>query len=114
MMRAARDDRLAGVHADPDAHLAVLRPLVLGKGPLRLGRSERGIACTREDVEERVALRVDLLAAVGAECSAYQPAVLGADVGPALAERACEPSGSLDVREDEGDRSTPQVGHGPK
>jgi hypothetical protein len=108
-----RDDGLAGVHADPDSHLPVLRPLVRAQRPLRLGGGERGVPSAREDVEERVALRVDLLAALSAEGCPHEPTVLGADTGPALAERACEPRRPLDVREEEGDRSTPQVGHGP-
>ena len=71
-----RDGRLAGVQPHPDAHLAVLGP---GVRRARAGVSccRRGVAGPGEDVEERIALGVDLLAAVARERLAHEPLVVG-------------------------------------
>ena len=57
------DDRLARVQAHADAHLGFLRPGVASERALPRDRRADPIARTRERVEERIALDVDLLAA---------------------------------------------------
>ena len=81
-----RDGRLAGVQPHPYAHLAVLGPGVrLQRAlPVRCGR--RRVAGAGEDVEEGVALGVDLLAAVARERLAHEPLVVGEHCRVAVAQ----------------------------
>ena len=78
---------------------------------LRLRGCEGGVAGPPEDVEERVALRVDLVAAVRRERLADDPPMRRADVGPAVAKLLHERRRSLDVREHEGDGAGEPLGH---
>ena len=61
------EDRLAGVQAHAHAQLRALGPVVRRKRALTVGGRGGGVARAREDVEEGVALGIDLLAAVRGE-----------------------------------------------
>ena len=71
----AAERRLAGVQAHPDADVGAVGPVVLRVRALRLDGCGDRVAGAREGEEERVALRVDLDAAVLREALAHQPAV---------------------------------------
>ena len=71
-----RDRRLTGVHAHPDPEPRVGGPGVSLEGLLGCHRSRNGILGARKGVEERVSLRVDLVAVVGRERLTDQAAVL--------------------------------------
>jgi hypothetical protein len=87
--------------ADPHLKRGPARPRVCRYCPLARGRSENGILGTVEGDEERVALVVDLLTAVGCECFAEQPSVLGED-GYVLAAVGLEQlRRAFDIREQE-------------
>ena len=79
--------------------------------PLRLHRCEHGFVCAPERVEERVALRVDLVTAVLGEGHADQPLVLGEHLRVALPQPSDKPGGALDVREHERDRTARKLAH---
>ena len=100
-----RHGRLAGVHAHSNAHVAALRPRVPAQRPLRGGGGFRGGTGAREDVEERVALRVDLLSTVVRERPTQNAAMLGQRLAVAIAQLSEQPSRPFDVREQEGDRA---------
>jgi hypothetical protein len=55
---------VAGVNADPDPDRCAGRPLVARQGPLDLQRAQHGLLRVGERHEERVALRVHLVAGV--------------------------------------------------
>src|SRR5439155_17263909 len=80
------EDGLAGVQPHADAEVGVRGPVVRGERALPVGCRRGGVAGAREDVEERVALRVDLLATVGGERLSEQPLVLAEDAAVAVAE----------------------------
>jgi hypothetical protein len=63
----------------------------------------------RERDEERVALRVDHLSPDPSECLAKNSLVLGESSAVRLTEALEQPGRSLDVREEEGDRSPREV-----
>ena len=101
------DAGLAGVQSHADAHLHLLRPLMLGERDLRGGTGLDRCAGAAEDDEERVALGVDLdTAALGK--GRPQELVMGREhVAVAVAAKLLEQAGrALDVRE--------QEGHGPR
>src|SRR5580765_3987853 len=91
--------RLACVDAHPDAHRR------LGESHLRRSGREHRVAGAFEDAEERVALRVDLHAAVVSDGPTNPAPVLGECVGVRSAERIEQASRSLDVGEQERDRA---------
>ena len=101
------DAGLAGVQSHADAHLHLLRPLMLGERDLRGGTGLDRCAGAAEDDEERVALGVDLDAAALGE-GRPQELVMGREhVAVAVAAKLLEQAGrALDVRE--------QEGHGPR
>ena len=89
-----RDGRLAGVQPHPDADRAGVEPVAAGEG----GRD--GLCGGREGDEERVALGVDLDAAVCGEDRPQDPSVLGQRFRVAVgAESVQEPRRPLDVGE---------------
>ena len=98
-------------HADADGLAA--RPPRLGVDTLRLDGGRDRVARTWEDEEERVALRVDLDPVEGRERVADHHPVHGQHLVVAVVESLEELRRLLDVREDEGDRSTRQLGHAP-
>jgi len=73
------EDGLARVHAHAHAQLGAFWPVVRCEGALTVGGRSRGVAGPREDEEERIALRVDLLTAVSGERLAQKALVLGQD-----------------------------------
>ena len=100
-----RDERFAGVEAHSDTERAVLeRPLGVGRSTQRVGRA-------REGDKERVALRVDLDAAVSGEGVAQDPTVLSENAGVGVAELVKEPRRALDVGEEEGDGAGRELTH---
>ena len=106
------DRRLAGVEAHAHANGLSLRP---GRGHMRALHLDSGgdrVAGAREDEEERVALRVDLDALACGERVANDPAMRRQNLGVPVAEALEKLRRALDVREDEGDRSLRQLGHG--
>jgi hypothetical protein len=90
------------VDADPHAQLDACGPLVGAQRALCLGGGLRGRAGAREDVEEGVALRLDLFAAVSCECLAEDAPMLGQRLAVALAQLREQPRRAFDVREQEG------------
>ena len=96
-----RQQRRAGVQAHPHRQLELLLRLARG-----LERARRG----REGDEERVALRVDLDAAVPLERLAQDAPVLGERARVVLrAELVQKPRRPLDVGEEEGDGAARQL-----
>ena len=99
----AAERRLAGVEAHPDADVDAVGPLLRCVRALRFDGCGDRIAGARKGEEERVALRVDLDAAVLCEALAHQPPVRRQDIVEALAELLEERRRPLDITEDEGD-----------
>ena len=79
-------------------------------GERRLRRDPRCDCLGRvgEGDQEGVALGIDLVAAVGGESGTEESAMLGEDLGIAIAEAVQHLGAALDVSEEEGDRSRPQ------
>jgi hypothetical protein len=104
--------RLARVNAypNPDGHPG--RPLVAGQRPLHRQRAQNGLLRAPERDEERVALRVDLVASVAGDGRADQPPVVGQHLRVPLPQRLDQPGRALDVTEQEGDRAARKVSHG--
>ena len=108
----ARGRRLGGMDGHPDPDRRSLRPALLRQRPLGIdGRADR-IARPLERHEERVALRVDLVAVVDADRRADQLLVeteqLAVAIGP---DRAQDAGRALDVGEQEGDRAAGSIVH---
>ena len=99
------DHRLARVQAHPDTYVGAVRPDVCRQRPLPGDGGGDRVASAQEAEEERVALRVDLLAAARAELSSQDPTVVGERVGVAVAEALQQLGRAGDVREDERDGS---------
>jgi hypothetical protein len=78
---------------------------------LSLERSVKGSSSPRERDEERIPLRIDLDPAAVSEGCPKKTAMLSHDRGVALAELAKKLRRTLNVREDEGDRSTWKARH---
>jgi hypothetical protein len=93
--------RLTGV----DAHAHGQRE----RGLCLLRRGDRG-GCRREGDEEGVALRIHLDAPVPLAGRAQDAAVLGQQVGVALAVLLQQPRRALDVGEEEGDGAGGELG----
>ena len=92
--------------AHSHTHLASLRPWVLAQDPLRLGGGFCSGTRTREDVEERVPLGVDLLAAVARERLAQDASMGGQQFAVQVALVREQLRRAFDVREQKGDRAT--------
>ena len=80
--------RLARVDADPHPHLDAVRPLVVGERTLDRDRRSDGVRGAAEGDEERVALRVDLLAPMRGERLPQQPLLIGQQLPVAEPGRA--------------------------
>ena len=102
---AGRDGR-SRVDADPHAHGPRLEPLA------SLARRRERLVRRAEDVEERVALRVDLRAAVPLERLPQDAPVLAEHGRVAVAELVQELGRALDVGEEEGQPAVGQLAHG--
>ena len=102
-----RRQRLARVQPGPNANRAVAERL------LELAGSRDRVAGPAEGDEERIALRVHLVALVCRERRPQESPMVGqglrVPLGPQLVQ---EPRGALDVREQEGDGSRGPRGHG--
>ena len=81
---------------------------------LALDGREKRISRARERDEERVSLRIDLVAAVGGESGSKQALVIGQHVAIAIAELLDEPRRPLDVGEEKRDRAGRHLGHARK
>jgi ABC-type transport system substrate-binding protein len=103
--------RLPGMDAHPYLDLHSVRPAVGQNRALTLDRGTHRFASADESDEERIALRINLVAAVIQKGSAEQLLVLGEDLTPLLPQLLDETRRALDVREQEGDRSPRQLGH---
>ena len=80
------DDGLAGVDAHADAELRPVRPVVAASACWAATAAATASFARAEAVEERVALRVDLLAPARAERLADDAAVIGERIGIPVAE----------------------------
>ena len=105
------DRGLAGVQPHPHPHRRAVGPLVGLERALGRDRGANGIAGAPERVEERIALRVDLRAAVRGERLADDPPVVARHIGVRVAELLEQPGRALDVGEHEGDGSGGQRRH---
>ena len=85
---------LARAEAHANADLSVLRPRVFRERALRVDRSIDSGLRAREDVEERVALGVELVASLGRERRSHDRLVLRESLAVALAELTLEPASS--------------------
>ena len=83
----------------------------ISQGMLPLSRSCKSVSCAGEGDEERVALGVDLDAAVFYEDVAKAAPVIGEQFGIGIAELIQQPGRSLDVREEERHRPARQFAH---
>jgi hypothetical protein len=108
---AVLERRLSGIDADPNANLAFLGPLVRGEGALRLDGGLDRLPRTREDVEEGIALSVDLVTTVGSEHLAQHSLVFRKRLAVALAKLTLQPRRSFDISEEEGDRAARGLVH---
>jgi hypothetical protein len=104
--------RLTCVQAHANANGGVIRPAVRGECPLGREGSTDSILRPRKGDEERIALRVDLLTPGGLEGLSQDPVVLGQHVAVPVAKLLEQTCRSLDVREEEGDRSSREITHG--
>src|SRR6059058_511449 len=91
----------ARVDADPDPELDPRRPPMALDRPLGRHRRQNRVAGAEKGDEERVALRVDLVAPVLLERVAQEPLVFREDAGVPLAELPQEARRSLHVAKDE-------------
>ena len=107
----ATDKRLARVKAHPHANRHAVGPRLGGERPLQLDRRGDRVACARERDEERVALRVDLVAVEPLDRLADQPGMGLKHIVVALAELLEQPRRSFDVGEEEGDGAGRTLGH---
>jgi hypothetical protein len=80
------DRRLTSMEAHPHADVRVVRPLVRRERALRGDGGRDGVARPGEREEERVSLRVDLLAVLGLSRLAQDPALVAENVSVAVAE----------------------------
>ena len=103
---------LAGVDSHPDLDRYSFGPLEVPQRTLSFQRGGDRFVCRCECEEERVALRVDLVAAMTGECLTEQTLVVGQDARVAAAELADEPRRTLDVGEEERDGPAGKVRHG--
>src|SRR5260221_11697852 len=94
-------------HANRD----VLWPALRGEGALRLDGGGERVTGAGEGGEEGIPLRIHLLAAVGVERGAHQPAMLGQDVGVVWTYLLQETRGAFDVGEQEGDGAGGEIRH---
>ena len=96
-------------HPDPEPRVGW--PGVSLEGLLGRNRSRDRILGAREREEERVSLRVDLVAVVRRERLTDQAAVLGQQLAVSLAQLPKQAGRPLDVGEDERHRAGRELGH---
>src|SRR5438876_7241331 len=84
---------------------------MLGDCTLSLRGREHRIPGAGERNEERVALRIDLTAAVLLEHLPQEPLVIGDELGVPIAKLAQETGRAFDVAEQEGDSAGRKLGH---
>ena len=96
--------RLTGVDAHPDPDCLTGWPRVRNERPLHLNRRSHASPRRGEYREERVALRVDLLAAMRGEAGPDQPMVVGENLRVRIAQALQQRRGTLDVSEEKGER----------
>ena len=101
----ARGARLGGVYAHSDTHVARLRPVVRRERALGVDGRIHGLVRASEGKEERVALVVDLLAAVILRGRAKDPPMLGKEVSVPCTQPLQELRRSLYVGEEQGEGS---------
>ena len=104
-------DRLTGVQTHSHLDLDALRPGVREERELALDGREHSLARARERNEERVALRIHLVAVVSVERISQQLPVVRQNCGIPLAQLLDEPRRPLDVGEEEGDCAARHVRH---
>ena len=107
----SRDRRLPCMDPDPDPQLSLLGPWMAGDGALRLHGGANRILRLPEGDEERVALRVDLVASGFLKGGAEQPLVVGHHVRVPVSELPHQLGRALDVREEKGDGAGRELGH---
>src|SRR5262245_53120446 len=105
------DDRLARMNSHAHEHLGVLRPGVLGQRSLGEHSSADGGVGTLECEEERVALVVDLAAALLLDGLPQDSMMFRKHFGVALAELLQDSSRARNVGKEERDRPPRQLGH---
>ena len=94
---------LPGVNPHAHSKLRPVRPLVLGERTLPVDGCGHGVLGPPEGDEEGVALRVDLMSAVGCEGLAQQSLMLRERLSVEPAQTLQQARRSLDVREQEAD-----------
>ena len=94
-------------------HLGAVRPGMLGKGTLSGDCGRDRILGPYEGHEERVALRIDLVAPVRGESLAQEDLVIPENVAVAVAQLLQEPSRPLDVGEEKSDSADGKLVHRP-
>ena len=100
----ARRRRLPGMDADPNTHVRTVRPGVVGERALDRNCRRDGVGSTPESDEERVTLRIDLLAPMRRKRLAEHTLLIGQQLAVSGAAELLEQAGgALDVREQEGD-----------
>ena len=100
---------VAGVDPHPHSQLPALRPALGRERPLPVQGGRDSVARRGERDEERVALSVDLVAAVTREGIAQEAAVGRERIAVALPELVEKRRRPLDVREEKGDRSRAEL-----
>ncbi len=80
------------------------------QGELALDRGEKRLSGTCKRNEERVALRVDLVTAVGGEGRAQKALMIGQHASVAVTQLLDEPRRPFDVAEEEGDSAGGYLG----
>ncbi len=104
--------RLARVDADPDAYVLPVGPLVPRQRALDRDGSRHGIGRAPKRSEERIALRVNLVAAVLGESLTNEPLLLAQNLAVALATQPLEElRRALDVGEQKRDGATTTLRH---
>ncbi len=98
------DERLTGVEAHPDAEDDVVGPRGFVVRSLGLDRRGHCLAGTCERIEERIALRVDLLAVMLGKGGAQQAPMLAQELGVAVSKPLQKLRAAFDIGEHEGDR----------
>ena len=104
-------DRVAGLNADPDPDRRTRRPLMARQCPLDLQPAQHGLLRGSERDEERIPLRVHLMAALPGDGGADQAPVLSQNPRVALSQRLDEPRRPLDIAEQEGDHPARRAAH---
>src|SRR6266851_9570283 len=103
--------RLARVQAHADTYRHTCWPDVAGESPLGGHSRREGIGGTSKGDEEGIALRVDLVPVILVERRAQQVPRLHQQAGVAVAHLLEEVRGSLDIAEEQRDRSRRELTH---